>query len=991
MNAIPLRSHPTLCTALALGALLLVPSPSVRAQTQNYFGAAGAINGSAWSTAIGGPYTSAFNTTGGGVMNFQNVAAPNGGSVTVAGINATANVTWGSASGTISNQGNGVVPISVGSGATLDFGGSQSFTSSATAGYIKNGDGVLAMAGNSYQGGFTLNAGTMIVRGVNAMGSGAANVLTINGGVLAANSSRTLTAKYGGGIVIGGDFTFGATTGLASSSANLTFDNNVNLGATTRTLSIGGTGNYSFNGVVSGSAGLIVNGTQGGALGNGALVLGTGNSYLGKTQINTGGTIETSGESRFGTNPGSFVADQISFNGGIFKSTSASAVNFSSNRGITLNGSGGTFDVTGSTGTVTLTNVTTGGGTLTKKGAGALILAGDHTYTGGVAIQNGIVRLGHAGGLNATTPNAVSFGASASSSTKLQLNGFSVTVPSLSTDATPGAPAVENANATPATLTISNSGTSTYAGTLTDGTGGGALSLTKTGAGILVLAGDSSYTGTLTVNNGILRQGASSNIIPQGAGKGDVVVGASGIIELFGNGGEDINGLSGSGIVRNGGTANATLDVGNDNDTSTFNGVFTNGGTGLLSLTKSGTGALTLTSQNTHGGTTLLSGGTIRMAAGSLGSAGAPVSSPLGAGTVTLNGGGITSGDATARTILNPLRLHNASTLGDPAFNGTLTLAGPLVIAGANQPHVLTVESPVILQGTATSNQSLNGLTKAGNATLTVTGAADWSGNTSVSAGTFVFSGASSLNNSGPITVQSGASLVMNTTQQLRAPSLTAVAASTVDLVGGTLRVDALSVDATATFAWGASTITPRTNASSGSGSDVSAAFGSEVFQGRTIGVTGDLSTGTGSVLNLGDLYLSGTTLFNAIDITGTFNLLATGDVLELFASPYLLRGNSFAPADYGTLVLVNTTDGILGSFDTILAPGPDAQPFTAFTGVFSSASALTENTYHIQQTANQLLFHYRVTASIPEPEAAGLFAVGLGLLAWMRRRLIRS
>ena len=218
---------------------LLLLSGSAFGQTQNYFGVSGSLGGATWSTNPGGPYNQVFDTSGGGgVMNFGNVATFNGATIVVAGINATANATVGTINGTISNQGNVVIPIDIASGVTLDF-GAQSFTSSTTAGYIKNGSGVLALAGNTYQGGFTLNSGTVIVRGVNAMGGGAANALTLNGGVVAANATRDLTGKYGGGLTFGGDVQFGATTGLASASAALTFSNAVSLGAVMRTLTIG--------------------------------------------------------------------------------------------------------------------------------------------------------------------------------------------------------------------------------------------------------------------------------------------------------------------------------------------------------------------------------------------------------------------------------------------------------------------------------------------------------------------------------------------------------------------------------------------------------------------------------------------------------------------------------------------------------------------------------------------------------------------------------
>lgn len=54
----------------------------VSAVTQNYYGTSGALSTSVWSTSVGGPYTSAFNTTGGGVANFGNVATQAAGELT---------------------------------------------------------------------------------------------------------------------------------------------------------------------------------------------------------------------------------------------------------------------------------------------------------------------------------------------------------------------------------------------------------------------------------------------------------------------------------------------------------------------------------------------------------------------------------------------------------------------------------------------------------------------------------------------------------------------------------------------------------------------------------------------------------------------------------------------------------------------------------------------------------------------------------------------
>ena len=83
--------------------------------------------------------------------------------------------------------------------------------------------------------------------------------MNINGGTIAANNTRNVTARYSG-INIGGDFTMGAVTtgvptGNGSPTANITFADNVALGAPTRTITIGSDATYTFGGIMSGTAG----------------------------------------------------------------------------------------------------------------------------------------------------------------------------------------------------------------------------------------------------------------------------------------------------------------------------------------------------------------------------------------------------------------------------------------------------------------------------------------------------------------------------------------------------------------------------------------------------------------------------------------------------------------------------------------------------------------------------------------------------------------
>ena len=433
--------------SLTLFAFLLFGGHAL-GQTQNYFGIGGALSGSVWSTNPAGPYTSALNTAGGAVINFGNAANFTGGDITVAGINATASASLTSSSGIISNQGNGVITINVATGATLDF-GSQSFTSSGTAGYIKTGDGVLALMGGTYGGGFTLNAGTVILRHVNALGSGATNTLKLNGGIVASDANHDLTGKYGGGITIGGNVQFGDGTGPASGSANLTFSNNVNLGNSNRIFTLGHAGATTFNGVVSGTANLRIEATANGA--GGKIVLGGANTYTGGTtvaggvlQFNTAASIGGTGSvavNSGGTMATGYALDQTTIgrvnigSGGVL----ALAANSGNNLNLTGYGSnlnlgavGGTVAVPvvysgtltphaniyrlgGGGGVLQVSSALTGARDLTisRNGtvAGTIILSAANTYTGPTRLQAGTLLVNSSIGTGlVTVSNTTTFG-----------------------------------------------------------------------------------------------------------------------------------------------------------------------------------------------------------------------------------------------------------------------------------------------------------------------------------------------------------------------------------------------------------------------------------------------------------------------------------------------------------------------------------------------------------------------------------------------------
>ncbi|MDZ4289237.1 MAG: autotransporter-associated beta strand repeat-containing protein, partial [Prosthecobacter sp.] len=214
-----------------------------------------------------------------------------------------------------------------------------------------------------------------------------------------------------------------------------------------------------------------------------------------------GGTLwvnDGAGDAIFGGTPGTVTATiPINLNSLTFNSSGYLV------QGSSLNMAFPSITVTNLGDTATVASEITGSFGLAVNGLGRLILSGNNTFIGGVNLGDGILQLGSPGALNS---NAVSFGAAATG--VLRLAGNSVALGGLSTDPTnPGTAAVENASATPAVLQVNQPATtvSTFGGQLRDGTGGGALSLAKTGNGSLVLTNSSnSFTGDVSIKSGIV-------------------------------------------------------------------------------------------------------------------------------------------------------------------------------------------------------------------------------------------------------------------------------------------------------------------------------------------------------------------------------------------------------------------------------------------------------------------------------------------------------
>jgi autotransporter-associated beta strand protein len=272
----------------------------------------------------------------------------------------------------------------------------------------------------------------------------------------------------------------------------------------------------------------------------------------------------------------------------------------------------------------------------------------------------------------------------------LEVHGVNTSLGTLS-----GAGTLKNSSSTAATVTVGGTGaSSTFSGVIDAGSG--VLNLVKTGAGTLTLSGASSYAGKTTVDGGTLSINADNRL---GAAPGSNVAD-----HLILNGGT----LATSATFTMGGTRGTQLGASGGiiqtADATTLTMWSPISGTG--SLTKTGSGTLLLNSYNSFNGGFLISEGAVTTAAS------ANRFNPTNAITIA-------SGAS--------LTINASQAIGSLAGAGSVNLAtGTLTVGG---PASTTFSGS--LSGTG-------GLTKSGNGTLTLSGASDYSGTTSVTAGTLV-------------------------------------------------------------------------------------------------------------------------------------------------------------------------------------------------------------------------------------------------------------
>ena len=356
-------------------------------------------------------------------------------------------------------------------------------------------------------------------------------------------------------------------------------------------------------GSVAGVAGHAANVLSVSKSGSGKWVLAGSNTYTGTTTL-AGGTLGLEHANALGDR-GSII-----FSGGTLQFGAANTSDYASR--IVSSSSPIAIDTNGQEVTFAGTLAASNTGGLIKMGAGSLILSSSNQFTGLLTLHAGTVVLSHSGALNLSSPVGIAFGSGVSDGTLLRLNGNSFVVPVLSTAATPSGAIVENASLSASTLMLNGTSDFTFAGTLRDGVGGGALSVVKLGSNRVTLAGIGAYSGSTTIESGTLELTSSTA-------------------------------LAAGGLIATNGTTNSSLELSGGITVSGATLMLAGSGKSSLGalLSKSGNntwaGNLILVDNASHDRIGVLSGSTLTMS-GVISGAGVLLSAPSAGGVVNYTG-----------------------------------------------------------------------------------------------------------------------------------------------------------------------------------------------------------------------------------------------------------------------------------------------------------------------------------------------------------------
>jgi autotransporter-associated beta strand protein len=410
-----------------------------------------------------------------------------------------------------------------------------------------NGLGILKLssANNTFSGGCTLNGGFIAMGNTaNVLGSGP---FVIHGGTIGtgvgnanlANSSYTWN----------GDFTFGHAS---ANNSPLTFNNGpltiarnvtVTLANQSIILSITNSVANNYDLTLVGGANAYNYGLKfpGSVTGSGRIILGSATTpYTGMLQLSgpnsyTGGTVLNSGYLELGSASAlGDVSSVLTINGGLLDTLTTANVTLTTanpqvwNNSFTYNGINNwalsmpgpvtlttNVTLTVNNGTLTEAGIISGNYGIAKPGAGILVLSGANSFSGGLTVSAGTLKLLNALALPFSTltltGGTVTFDSTVVPHT-FYLGGLAGTA-NLGLKDNAGTP-----NGV-ALVVGSNNASTVYSGVLSENDSSHKGSLIKVGTGTLALAGANTYTGPTYVSNGVLQvTGSLTSVVTVASG-----------------------------------------------------------------------------------------------------------------------------------------------------------------------------------------------------------------------------------------------------------------------------------------------------------------------------------------------------------------------------------------------------------------------------------------------------------------------------------------
>lgn len=754
----------------------------------NTYSGATTINGGilAVSTLANGGANSGIGRSSSGAANL----VLNGGTLRYTGATTSTNrqFTLGVGGGSLDASGSGTVTFSSTGGVTNTGAGNRTLTltgtntgnntlaatignpSSGTTSIAKTGAGTWVLSGNnSYSGATTINDGVLAIANFGALGN-SGNALVLDGGTLrwtgaSATTSRVPTlGASGGAIDASGTGTLGFTSG-----SNLLFSGT---GARTLTLTGSNTGNNVFNVVIrdaaAGAPTTVVKSGSGTWMfdGNNA------NTYSGDTIIESGTLILDKKSGRDATGAGNIIVGDgvssatlkyhntsnqldntaniyLNHNGTLDLNSRTDGMGVIADGSLVSNGFGrvllgsGALTTGASNASGTFSGVISGTGTVTKTGTGTWTLAGNNTFSGGLTLNSGGLSLGHSGALGTgeltigsgtTLDNGTGGALTLTNNNALRLNGAFTFIGSNSLNLGAGT-ATLAAN----TTVNAQAATLTFDGILTDANS--TYSLTKDGAGTLILSGANTYTGATRVNGGVLAvntlaNGGSASAIGNSSNAATNLILDGGTLRYTGaasvsnrlfslgtsggtieNNGTGTLTLSNPGAMGfNGESGARTLQVVGSADIALASAIGDSGG--ATSLVKSGASSLTVSGNSSYSGTTTVATGSTLIVAGNNALGSAAGGTTVASGATLGFQGGVSYAAAEALSVSGSGAMGRSGAVDN--ISGTNSFAGAITLNGSTTFGItsgaLTLGGSINLASNASSDATLTFATNTGTA-----------------------------------------------------------------------------------------------------------------------------------------------------------------------------------------------------------------------------------------------------------------------------------